>query len=122
MKGIIQAMTFYILMLGISVGLMYYISIDLLRSQSIFILKQGMTETLQVLSKVPIDQRSSQLSSALSEAFNLRKPSQEIYKIDLIEFSASPLALRLALNVYPKYRPEGLWYRFEEILIEVENP
>lgn len=121
MKGILQAITFYILMLGISVGLMYYVSLDLLRSQSITILKQGLQETMEELKTMPVWDREENLASILEANFALRRPVDERYEVEVLAFNADPLALKCALNVYPIYRPEGQWYRFEEIIIEVQS-
>lgn len=121
MKGVILATTLFVLMMGISLGFMYWLSIDDLRYQSQFILKQALTETLESLSLMPISIRDEQLTDVLKGDFEVRKPMQTSYRIEVLGFSSYPLGLHVALYVKPEYRPETVWYRFEETLIEVRD-
>lgn len=121
MKGVILATTLFVLMMGISLGFMYWLSIDDLRYQSQFILKQVLTESLVSLSKVSIDKRDELVFKVIEEGFELHQPNQTNYRIEVLGFSSYPLGVHVALYVKPLYRPENMWYRFEETLIEVRD-
>ena len=121
MKGIILATTLFVLMMGLSLGFMYWLSTDDLRYQSQFILKQVLTETLESLSKVPISERDDQVFEIIKNDFEIHQPKKTNYRIEVLGFSSYPLGVHVAMYVKPLYRPENMWYRFEETLIEVRD-
>lgn len=121
MKGVLQASAFYLMLLGISAGLMLLISLQHMRSQSLTILKQALQESAQVLKTIPIYDRERQLEFILKEAFSVRKPNHESYVIEVKGFIADPIALKVSLIVSPDYIGNNRSYQFEESLIEV-NP
>lgn len=121
MKSIYFAAALYFMMMGISVGLMFYVSSDVLRYYSQFVLKQSLMEVAHELLELPVSSREAQVILLLKETLSLRKPNDERYLVELISFNADPIALKVALKVDPKYRNEGILYRFEELLIEVNQ-
>lgn len=121
MKGILQASAFYILMMGVSAGLMSLVSLQHMRYMSQMILKQAMQESIRELSSLPVNERENHLMSVLSETINIRMIRDEHYELLVYGFIPDPLALRVVLNVYPNGVDDNTSYRFEESLIEVQS-
>lgn len=121
MKGILQASAFYLMLMGISAGFMLLISLEHMRQTSITNLKQAIEETAHLLADEKISDRESQVQSILTEAFQVRKPANEIYEIEVLGFNSDPLLIRVALTVTPLYLNETWHYRYEESLIEVNS-
>ena len=121
MKGIMQASAFYVVLMGISAGLMLLISLEHMRISSMTILKQSLQESAHLLSDLEVSEREAAVETFLYEAISLRKPANEKYEVEIISFIADPIALRVAITVTPHYLSDEMHYRYEESLIEV-NP
>lgn len=121
MKGIIQATALFILMLGISLGFMAAIRYDTLRYVSQRILKQAITETLLSLAELPPAERAVALPGLLEASVRLRQPVSLPVRLSVLGFMADPLALRVRLEVIQPDSTEGILFRLEETMIEV-NP
>lgn len=121
MKSIYLAAALYFMMMGISLGLMFYVSADGLRYYSQFILKQSLMEVAHMLKEIPVHQREELVMDLIENMLSLRKPSDELYYIELLAFSADPIGFKVALSVDPNYQDEDMIYRFEEVVIEVNQ-
>ncbi len=121
MKGIMQASAFYVVLMGISAGLMLLISLEHMRITSMTNLKQSLQESAHLLSELDINERESALEDILYESLSIRKPSNETYEVEVLGFIADPIALRVAITVTPHYLSDDMHYRYEESLIEVES-
>ncbi len=121
MKGVMQASAFYVVLMGISAGLMLLISLEHMRINSMTILKQSLQESAHLLAEAEINDREALVESYLYEALSLRKPINESYEVEIISFIADPIALRVAITVTPHYLSDDMHYRFEESLIEVDS-
>jgi len=121
MKGIIQGFSFFILMLGISLGLMFYVAYDTLRYHARTILKQSLSETMMILAQSPTWEREAIMLSTLEEIFRLRKPAHQSYRLNVLGFNPAPLALRVRLDVLTHHVTGDAWIGFEEVMIEVEQ-
>ena len=121
MKGIMQASAFYVVLMGISAGLMLLISLEHMRITSMTILKQSLQESAHLLAEYDVSEREAHLEEVLFEALSLRKNSNETYDVEILSFIADPLAIRVALTVTPHYLSDEFHYRYEESLIEVNS-
>lgn len=121
MKGIIQGFAFFILMLGISLGLMFYVAYDAIRYQSRLILKQSLSETMMILAQKPVWEREAIMLQTLEEIFRLRKPAHQSYRLNVLGFIAEPLALRVRLDILTQHVTGYAWIGFEEVMIEVKQ-
>jgi len=121
MKGNIQAISLYILTLGISLGLMSAIHYDATRYLSQRVLKQGLSETMLSLAELPPRMRLESLPGLLESSIRLRKPDTLWYRLSVLGFMEEPLALRVRLVAGYPSSPDDNLFTLEETMIEV-NP
>lgn len=74
-----------------------------------------------MLQEMPIHLREESVIELIVRTLSLRKPNDEQYHIELLAFSADPIGFKVALSVDPKYQDEEMIYRFEEVVIEVNQ-
>ncbi len=116
-----QASAFYLMLMGISAGLMLLISLEHMRQTSLTNLKQSLEESAHLLLERDVNEREGALESTLREAFSVRKPAKETYQIEVLAFHVDPLLIRVRLTVTPLYLNENWHYHYEESLIEVAS-
>lgn len=121
MKGIMMAVGLFILTMGVSLGLMFYISYEQLRLDTLSGLKQSLIETMIQLDKLNVEDRYDQSLAIFTAFFRLRKRSSVSYQIDLMGFSADPLALRIKVNATDIGSLFELNLQLEETMIEGEH-
>jgi hypothetical protein len=121
MKGIMMAVGLFVLTMGVSLGLMYYISYEQLRLDTLTGLKQSLIETMIQLDQLDVKDRYDQSLTLFTEFFKLRKRSSVTYQIDLMGFIADPLALRIRVNAIDLGSLFELNLQIEETMIEVNH-
>ncbi|KAF0226969.1 MAG: hypothetical protein FD133_550 [Erysipelotrichaceae bacterium] len=121
MKGIMMAVGLFVLSMGVTLGLMYYISFEQLRLNTVTALKQSLIETLFQLDELAVGDRYNQALTLFSDNFKLRKHPSVSYQIDLMGFIADPLALRIRIDATDIGSLFELNIQTEETMIEVEH-
>ena len=121
MKGIMMAVGLFVLSMGVTLGLMYYISYEQLRLNTVTALKQSIIETLFQLEELAVGERYNQALTLFSDNFKLRKQPSVSYQIDLMGFIADPLALRIRIDATDIGSLFELNIQTEETMIEVEH-
>ena len=121
MKGIMMAVGLFVLSMGVTLGLMYYISYEQLRLNTVTALKQSIIETLFQLEELAVGERYNQALTLFSDNFKLRKQPSVSYQIDLMGFIADPLALRIRIDATDTGSLFELNIQTEETMIEVEH-
>ena len=121
MKGIVMAAGLMALSMGVSVGLMFYISHEQLRLNTESSLKQAMSETMAQLDELDPSVRESQALSIFGTNFSVRKENSVQYQVDLMGFMSDPLALRIRISARENSALFRLELSAEETMIEVEN-
>ena len=121
MKGIMMAFGIFVLSMGVTLGLMYYVSFENLRQDTIFSLKQSLTETMVQLDELSPTLRSDKALEFFINNFSLRKKSRVSYQVDLMGFLSDPLALRIKVTALDTSSLFDLEIITEETMIEVEE-
>lgn len=121
MKGIVMASGLISLSMGVSLGLMFYISHEQLRQSTLYSLKQAMGETMIQLDDLDPLHRREMALSFFTDNFSLRKQRSVQYTVDLMGFHADPLALRIRIKAYDQGSVFDLTIMAEETMIEVSN-
>lgn len=121
MKGIVMAAGLMALSMGVSVGLMFYISHEQLRLNTETSLKQALSETMAQLDELEPSERESQALTIFVNNFKIRKENSVQYQIDLMGFMADPLTLRIRIRASENSALFRLELSAEETMIEVEN-
>jgi len=121
MKGIMMAFGIFVLSMGVTLGLMYYVSFENLRQDTIFSLKQSLTETMVQLDELNPTLRSDKALEFFINNFSLRKKSRVSYQVDLMGFLSDPLALRIKVTALDTSSLFDLEIITEETMIEVEE-
>lgn len=121
MKGIMMAVGLFVLSMGVSLGLVYYISFEQLRLDTNFALKQALSETMIQLKAFDLNNRNQQAFIFFINNFSLRKHASIHYQIDLMGFIPDPLALRIQIKAYDLKSLFELSVSVEETMIEVNN-
>jgi len=121
MKGLIMAVGLLVMSMGISCGLMYYVSYENLRQDTVFALKQSLSETMVQLDDLDPSQRLDQALSLFIDNFKLRKKTLATYQIDLMGMIPNPLALRIRINVQTNSGLFHLGLSADETMIEVND-
>ncbi len=121
MKGLMMSIGLFVMSMGVSLGLMYYVSFETLRQDTVFALKQSLTETMLQLDELKPALRNDQALSLFIDNFKVRKKSSVHYQIDLMGFIADPLAVRIRLKVHDDGALFDLKMNAEETMIEVTN-
>ncbi|NTW96810.1 MAG: hypothetical protein HGB31_09360 [Erysipelotrichaceae bacterium] len=121
MKGIMMAFGIFVLSMGVTCGLMYYVSFENLRQDTIFSLKQSLSETMVQLDELSPTLRSEKALEFFINNFTLRKKSRVSYKVDLMGFLSDPLALRIKVTAQDTGSLFDLEISTEETMIEVEE-
>lgn len=121
MKGIVMAAGLMALSMGVSVGLIYYISHEQLRLNTETSLKQALSETMSALDELDPSARESQALSIFATNFKIRKEKSVQYQIDMMGFMADPLALRIRIRATQTSPFFKLELSTEETMIEVDN-
>ena len=121
MKGIVMASGLMSLSMGISLGLMFYISHEQLRKQTVTSLKQALSETMIQLDQLEPIQREDQALALFIDNFRIRRQNSVQYTVDLMGFNADPLALRILISANDQRSVFDLHITAEETMIEVSN-
>ncbi len=121
MKGLMMSIGLFVMSMGVSLGLMYYVSFETLRQDTVFALKQSLTETMLQLDELDPTTRNAQALSLFIDNFKLRKKTSVHYQIDLMGFISDPLAMRIRLKVHDDSALFDLKLNADETMIEVEN-
>lgn len=121
MKGIMMAVGLFVLSMGVTLGLMYYISYEQLRLDTVAALKQSLIETLFQLDELAVGDRYNQALTLFADNFKLRKQPSVSYQIDLMGFIPDPLVLRIRINATDTGSLFELNIQTEETMIEVEH-
>jgi len=121
MKGIMMGFGIFVLSMGVTCGLMYYVSFENLRQDTVFSLKQALSETMVQLDEVDPLLRSTQAMNLFILNFSLRKRSTVSYQIELMGILSDPLALRIRIKAVDDSSLFNLQISAEETMIEVEE-
>jgi len=121
MKGIVMAVGLLALSMGVSLGLMFYVSFESLKLDTDTALKQALEETMVALDTLDPSLRQQQALSLFVSNFSLRKKKAVSYKIDLMGFIADPLALRIRISATDTASLFDLQLTAEETMIEVQE-
>ena len=119
MKGIMMAVGLFVLSMGVSLGLMFYISYEQLRLDTNFALKQALSETLIQLKAFDLNNRNQQAFTLFVNNFSLRKHASIHYQIGMMGFIPDPLALRIQIKAHDSGSLFELGVSVEETMIEV---
>jgi len=109
------------LSMGVSVGLIYYISHEQLRLNTVTSLKQALNETMDALDELDPSTRESQALLIFANNFTVRKEKSVQYQIEVMGFMADPLALRIRIHATQTSPFFKLELSAEETMIEVDN-
>lgn len=118
MKGIVLAVGFIAMSMGISMGLMFYISHEQFRLNLVMALKQSLSETMIELATLPMEQREAQAMDLFVDNFRVRKEPGSEVTIDLMGFMADPLALRIRITASHQQALFDQTITAEETMIE----
>jgi len=121
MKGIVMSVGLFVLSMGVSCGLMYYVSFEILRQETVFSLKQALSETMVQLDELDPSLRSSQAMNLFLLNFSVRRKSTVTYHIELMGMLEDPLALRIRIKAIDDKSLFNLQISAEETMIEVEE-
>ena len=121
MKGIVMASGLISLSMGVSFGLMFYISHEQLRQATQFSLKQALSETMIQLDNLDPMIREAQALTLFIDYFSLRKLNSVQYTVDLMGFIADPLAMRIRIQAFDQGSVFDVNVMAEETMIEVSN-
>jgi hypothetical protein len=121
MKGIVMASGLISLSMGVSFGLMFYISHEQLRQATQFSLKQALSETMIELDTLDPMNREGRALSLFIDNFILRKLSSVQYTVDLMGFNEDPLAMRVRIQALDQGSVFDVNVMAEETMIEVSN-
>lgn len=121
MKGIVMGIGILALSAGISMGLMFYVSHETLRTETVFALKQALQETMIQLDQLDLSLREDQALTVFAQNFSVRKKSGVLYTADLMGFHDEPLALRIRLTAQDTVSLFGITIVAEETMIEVTH-
>ena len=72
MKGIIQAYALFVLLMGIALGYMLYIRIDVIQYMARMILNQSVHDSMVMLDKMSIAEREDRLIEVVNENIQIR--------------------------------------------------
>lgn len=121
MKGIVMGIGMLALSIGVSLGLMFYVSHETLRTETVFALKQALQETMIKLDQMDPGSREDQALTVFAQNFAVRKKSGVTYTADLMGFHDEPLALRIRLTAHDTVSLFGINIIAEETMIEVTH-
>lgn len=121
MKGIVMAAGLMALCMGVSVGLIYYISHEQLRLNTQTSLKQALNETMAALDELDPNLREAQALTIFASNFSIRKTEKVHYQLDLMGFMADPLALRIRIKALETSALFKIELSLEETMIEVDR-
>jgi hypothetical protein len=121
MKGIVMASGLISLSMGVSLGLMFYISHEQLRQNTVFSLKQALSETMIELDRLDPSVREEQALTIFVDYFSIRKLNSVQYTVDLMGFNADPLAVRIRISAMDQGSVFEINVMAEETMIEVSN-
>ncbi len=121
MKGIVMAAGLMALSMGVSVGLLFYISHEQLRLNTESSLKLALGETMVQLDDLDPSVRESRALLIFSDNFSVRKEKSVQYQVDLMGFLADPLAVRIRIRATENTALFRLELSAEETMIEVDN-
>lgn len=121
MKGIMMAFGIFVLSMGVTLGLMFYVSFENLRQDTSFSLKQALSETMIQLDELSPSLRSDKALELFIDNFSLRKKTSVTYQVDLMGFISDPLALRIKITAKDTASLFDLEIITEETMIEVEE-
>jgi len=121
MKGIVMASGLISLSMGVSFGLMFYISHEQLRQATVFSIKQSLSETMIKLDSLDPMIREDHALSLFIDNFTLRKLSSVQYTVDLMGFNADPLAMRIRIQALDQGSAFDVNIMVEETMIEVSD-
>jgi hypothetical protein len=119
MKGIMMGFGIFVLSMGVMCGLMYYVCFENLRQDTIFSLKQSLSETMVQLDELSPSLRSEQALELFIANFSLRKKIRVNYQVDLMGFISDPLVLRIRITAKDTASLFDLQISMDETMIEV---
>lgn len=120
MKGIVLTVGLIALTVGVSMGLMFYISHEQFRLNTVSALKQALNETLIDLGEMDPSEREEAALGLFVEHFTLRLDSGVRVTVDLMGFNSDPLAMRIRIKATDQRALFDLRITTEETMIEVD--
>jgi len=121
MKSILLSAAFVMLTFGVGLGMVYFIFYDQANDQTRNLLRRGLQETMLSVSAVPIDQRKAAVLNTFSDYITPDLLEGYETRIDLMDFHASPLAIRIKLTVTSSGSLFPIQITSEETMIEVQG-
>lgn len=121
MKSIILSAAFVMLTFGVGLGMVYFILFDQANDQTRNLLRRGLQETMLQVSLLPIDQRRSVVLTTFSNYIAPDLLEGYETKVDLMDFHASPLAIRIKMTVSSRGNLFPIQITSEETMIEVQE-
>lgn len=120
MKSIVLSIGLYITSLFVSLGILYYIEFEQVRSSTLSALKRSLEETMEQVEKLDVDKREEEVMIVFNRMIgpNLRKGYD--YTIDFTGFNAEPLAIRIQISYIQNKGIFDIHHRLDETMIEVE--
>ena len=121
MKSIVLSAAFAILTFGVGLGMVYFILFDQINTQTRSLLKRGLQETILRLSELPVDQRRDQVLDIFTAFIHPDLIEGYSTRIDLMDISAQPLALRIRITVKGGSPLFPMKIQTEETIVEVSD-
>lgn len=120
MKSIVLSIGLYITALAVSLGILYYIEFEQVRSSTLSALKRSLEETMEQVEKLDVDKREEEVMIIFNRMIgpNLRRGYD--YTIDFTGFNADPLAVRIQIYYVQNNGIFEIHHRLDETMIEVE--
>ncbi len=121
MKSIILSAAFVMLTFGVGLGMVYFILFDQANDQTRNLLRRGLQETMLHVSLLPIDQRKAAVLNTFTDYIAPDLFEGYETKVDLMDFHASPLAIRIKMTVSSRGNLFPVQITSEETMIEVQG-
>ncbi len=120
MKSIVLSIGLYITALAVSLGILYYIEFEQVRSSTDSALKRSLEETMEQIKKVDVDQRKDAVMVIFNPIVSPNLKKGYDYTIDFSGFNADPLAIRIQISYVQNKGIFDIHYHLDETMIEVE--
>jgi hypothetical protein len=121
MKSIVLAAAFSILTFGVGLGMVYFILFDQVNTQTRYLLKRGLQETILQVSNLPIDQRRTKVLEIFMECIRPDLIEGYTTNVDLMDINEEPLAIRIRITLTGGSLLFPMMIRTEETIVEVAN-